>query len=158
MIVSVKNWKTSLISILIALGVGGLAGLLTSGAMRDYESAVKPALTPPSAVFPVVWAILYILMGLSAALVFSSDAPGKQTALAVYAAQLLVNFCWSLIFFVAKAYLPAFLWLLLLLVLIVIMIVKFYPISHTAAYLQIPYLLWVLFAGYLNFMIFLLNR
>ena len=126
--------------------------------MRAYESAAKPPLTPPAAVFPVVWAILYVLMGVSAAIVYSSDAPGKQTALAVYAAQLLVNFCWSLIFFVAKAYLPAFLWLLLLLVLIIIMIAKFYPISRTAAYLQLPYLLWVLFAGYLNFMIFLLNR
>ena len=158
MIVSLKNWKVILISILIALGVGGLAGLLTSGSMRAYESTAKPPLTPPAAVFPVVWAILYVLMGVSAAIVYSSDAPGKQTALAVYAAQLLVNFCWSLIFFVAKAYLPAFLWLLLLLVLIIIMIAKFYPISRTAAYLQLPYLLWVLFAGYLNFMIFLLNR
>ena len=158
MIVSLKNWKTGIISILIALGVGGLAGLLTSRGMQAYESAAKPALTPPAAVFPVIWAILYVLMGLGAAIVYSSDAPGKHTALAVYAAQLLVNFCWSLIFFLAKAYLPAFLWLLVLLVLIVIMIAKFYPIGRTAAYLQLPYLLWVLFAGYLNFMIFLLNR
>ena len=158
MVVSLKNWKAILLSILIALGVGGLAGLLTSGGMQAYESAAKPALTPPGAVFPVVWAILYVLMGLGAAIVYSSDSPGKQAALSVYAAQLLVNFCWSLIFFLAKAYLPAFLWLLLLLALIVIMIVKFYPISRTAAYLQLPYLLWVLFAGYLNFMIYLLNR
>lgn len=156
-----KKIKPYVVSIAIALGVGGLSAFLTRNNMDIYDSIVRPPLSPPMATFPIVWSILFVLMGISAALVYKdADTPRvyKMNALKVYAAQLIVNFFWSIIFFNMRAYLFAFLWLLLLWVLIIIMIVKFYPINKTAALLQIPYLLWVTFAGYLTLAIYILNR
>jgi len=152
--------KALIISLLISLGVGALSGFLTKDSMKTFESLVKPALSPPGFVFPIVWTILFILMGVSAYLVWTSDAPRiqKQRALAVYGVQLAINFLWSIIFFNLDAYLFAFVWLLLLWLMIILMIYLFGKISRTAAYLQIPYLLWVSFAGYLNLAIYLLNK
>lgn len=153
-----KNIKALIVSILISLGVGALSALLTQNNMEVYRNIVKPELAPPSLVFPVVWTILFILMGISAYLVYVSDSPYKNSSLKIYAAQLVVNFFWSIIFFNQQMYLLAFLWLVLLWVLIILMIVSFSKVNKTAAYLQIPYLLWVTFAGYLNLSIYLLNR
>ena len=152
--------KALIISLLISLGVGALSGFLTKDSMKTFESLVKPALSPPGFVFPIVWTILFILMGVSAYLVWTSDAPRiqKQRALAVYGVQLAINFLWSIIFFNLDAYLFAFVWLLLLWLMIILMIYLFGKISRPAAYLQIPYLLWVSFAGYLNLAIYLLNK
>lgn len=152
-----KKIKPYLISIGIALGVGALSALFTMGNMNTYEQINRPPLSPPGVVFPIVWTILFTLMGISSAIIYTSDSAYKQDALKVYIYQLIVNFFWSIIFFNFQAYLFSFLWLLLLLVLIAVMIWKFYKISPLAAYLQIPYFLWVCFAGYLNLMIYILN-
>lgn len=156
-----KKIKPYVISVAIALGVGALSALFTRGNMDIYDRIQTPPLAPPGILFPIVWSILYTLMGISSAIIYikgrDENIPVYE-ALRIYAIQLVVNFFWSIIFFNLEAFLFAFLWLLLLWVLIIIMIVKFYKIDKTAAYLQIPYLLWVTFAAYLNFAIFLLSR
>ena len=147
-------------SIALPLIVGGVAALLTGNAMSDFMLLNKPPLSPPGWLFPVVWTILYILMGISAYLIDTSDATEKEItdALSVYYYQLLVNFLWSVFFFNFGWYFFSFLWIILLWVLIIVMIRKFDKISPTAAYLNLPYLLWVTFAAYLNFAIWWLNR
>ncbi|MDP4120720.1 MAG: TspO/MBR family protein [Bacillota bacterium] len=154
------KWKSLVISLIIPLIVGGISGFLSSGSMEKFNNLNKPALSPPSLIFPIVWTALYLLMGISAYLIFTSSAPQKQKtiALKIYALQLAVNFLWSIIFFNFSAYLFAFIWLILLWVLILIMIKLFYQISKPAALLQLPYFLWVTFAGWLNLMVYLLNR
>ena len=155
-----KKLKPYIISIVIALAVGGLSALVTSGNMDIYSRIIKPPLAPPAILFPIVWTILYILMGVSAAIVCkdASASPGqKKSALKVYAISLFVNFLWSPLFFNLQAFFVSFLWLVLLWVLIVITIARYAKISPLAAYLQIPYLVWVTFAGYLNLAIYILN-
>lgn len=156
-----KRLKPYIISILIALGTGGLSAFLTKNSMEVYKNINQPPLAPPMILFPIVWFILFILMGISSAIIYTQRSTNPREALSgliIYGLQLIVNFFWSIIFFNMQAYLFAFIWLLLLWVLIIMMILQFRKISHLAAYLQIPYLLWVTFAGYLNIMIFLLNR
>ena len=151
------NLKSLLVSIAISLGTGGLAALLTGAGSDFYSSLNKPALAPPAWLFPVVWTVLYILMGVSAYLVYESVCRSKRRALAVYAAQLAVNFVWSLVFFNAEAFLAAFILIIVLWVLIISMIAAFHRCSPAAAYLQIPYLLWVTFAAYLTWSVYSLN-
>jgi len=117
----------------------------------------KPAFSPPGFIFPIVWTVLYILMGISSYLVYTSNSPYKPNALLLYGIQLFFNFFWSIIFFGLDLYLFAFIWLIALIFIIISMIKQFYIVSPTAAYLQIPYLIWCIFAAYLNFYIFLLN-
>ena len=148
-----KKYKPYIIEIIIALFVGGLSAFLTKDAMADFEALVKPPLSPPGFLFPIVWTILFILMGISAGMVYKKSGGVPF----IYRLSLIVNFLWSVIFFNMEAYLFAFVWLLLLLVLIIMTISEYYKISKPAAYLQIPYLLWVIFAGYLNFFIWFLN-
>ncbi|MBU3874548.1 tryptophan-rich sensory protein [Faecalicatena sp. AGMB00832] len=145
-----------IISILIPLAVGSISALL-SGNMSQYSTLNRPAFSPPALVFPIVWTILYILMGISSYLVYKTDDPQKSKALRIYILQLVFNFFWSILFFGFSQYLLAFFWLLILILLIIIMIYRFYQVSPLAAYLQIPHLFWCLFAAYLNFMIFLMN-
>lgn len=153
--------KPYVVSILIALAVGGLSALLTMDSMDIYSEIITPPLAPPGFLFPIVWTILFILMGISAATIYTSDngtAEQRSSALRVYAMSLAVNFLWSIIFFNFKAYLTAFAVLLLLLALIIKTIFEYREIEPVAAYLQIPYALWVTFAGYLNFAIWILNK
>lgn len=150
------QWKTLLLNFSIPLAVGVLASLLTGNSMENFSMLNKPAFAPPGWLFPVVWTILYLLMGTASYLIVSSGQ-NPDVALLFYGLQLFFNFFWSLIFFNLKQYLLAFMWLLLLWILILKTIVLFFPISKTAAYLMIPYLLWVTFAGYLNYAIWLLN-
>ena len=147
-------------SIALPLLVGAVAGLLTRNAMQDFQMLTKPPLSPPSWLFPVVWTILYTLMGISAYIIRVSDASYEQIddALMIYRYQLIVNFLWSIFFFNFKWYFFSFIWILLLWVLIILMIRSFSKISTTATYLNIPDLLWVTFAAYLNFGIWWLNR
>lgn len=155
-----KKIKPYVISVVIALAVGGLSALLTKNNMDVYEQINRPRLAPPMIVFPIVWSVLFILMGIGSAIVYTNrhkDFDTASTGLKIYAFQLAVNFFWSIIFFNLQAYLFAFIWLVVLWVLILLMIIQFYKISPIASYLQIPYLLWVTFAGYLTFMIYLLN-
>ncbi len=152
--------KPYIISILISLGVGGLSALLTMGSMDIYSELKTPPLAPPSVLFPIVWTVLYVLMGVSAAIIYGKrkEEPEKvRSALTTYGLSLAVNFLWSIIFFEARYFLLAFVWLLLLLYLIIRTILQYRPISAVAAYLQIPYAVWVAFAGYLNFGIWFLN-
>ena len=155
-----ENVKKYAVSVIIALAVGGLSALLTSGNMNLYSEITKPPLAPPSILFPIVWTILYILMGISAALVYSekgSKPDEVKSALTIYGINLFLNFFWSIIFFNMRAFLFSFIWLVALWIVILVMIVKFYRINPIAGILQIPYLLWVTFAGYLNLAIYLLN-
>lgn len=140
----------------LPLGVGGLSALLTRQGMEAFRALNHPPLSPPDWLFPVVWAVLYILMGISSYLVLASGKTSRP-ALTVYGAQLAVNFLWSIFFFNMGWYLFSFFWLLLLLALIAATMFLFGKISKPAAWLLAPYLLWVAFAGYLNFSIYLLN-
>lgn len=152
-----KKWTRFLIFPAIALAVGGLSAWLTHDAMGAYETVNKPPLTPPGIVFPIVWTILFVLMGLGMALVWEQDGPLERQALGLWIAQLAMNFGWSLIFFNAQAYGFALIWLCLLWLLILAMTLTFHSVRPIAGLLQIPYLLWVAFAGYLNFAIWQLN-
>lgn len=149
-----------IIGLAIPLAVGGLAGRLTMGSMATYGALVQPPLAPPPWVFPVVWAVLYLLMGIASVLVWKADESQeeKKRALTWYGAQLAANFVWPLLFFNAGLYGIALMWLLLLLALVAATIVAFRQINPTAAWLLVPYALWLLFATYLNAAIWLLNR
>ena len=165
-----ENWKSLLISEGISLGVGGLSALATMGTMERYGILRQPPLSPPGWVFPVVWTGLFALMGVSAWRIWHKTSGKRRTkALILYGIQLAVNFAWPILFFRLGAYGPAFFWLLvfqmdlvmasvLLLALVALMIARFREIDKIAALLQIPYLLWLVFAGYLNAGIWLLNR
>jgi tryptophan-rich sensory protein len=153
------DWKKLLISIAIPLGVGGLSALLTSGNMKMFETIDKPPLSPPGWLFPVVWTVLYVLMGVALYKVITTKTKeGNFPAIISFGVQLCFNFFWSIIFFNAQAYLFAFIWLLLLWVAIVANIYFFSKINQASAKLLIPYLVWVSFAGYLNLGIYILNR
>lgn len=156
---SVKR-KTYIISILIALAVGGLSAWISKDAMQTFDAVNKPPLSPPSWLFPVVWSVLYVLMGISSAAVYlkaSENGSIKGSGLYVYAVSLVVNFFWSIIFFNLKMYLFAVIWLALLWVLVLMTIIKFARVVKRAGYLQIPYLIWCSFALYLSIGIYLMN-
>lgn len=155
-----KKIRSYVIGIAIPVAVGLLSAFLTRNNMDVYQTVIKPALAPPAILFPIVWTVLYVLMGIGSTMVYNSNAQteAKNRALYVYGLQLFVNFFWSILFFNQRAFLGSFIWLLLLWVLILVMIFDFRKVNRTAAWLQIPYLLWVTFAGYLNLMIVLLNR
>lgn len=153
------KWDTLVKCIAIPLIVGGGAGLLTRGGMEVFQMLNKPVLSPPGWLFPVVWTILYVLMGIASYLVIVSGAEktDKLEAMLLYGYQLSVNFFWPIFFFQFQWYLFSFLWLIALWILIAMTIYLFYEISKPAAYLMIPYLIWVTFAGYLNLSIYFLN-
>lgn len=156
-----NTWKKIgpyVLSILLALAVGGLSALLTNSKMEEYSQLVLPPLSPPGWMFPVVWTILFILMGISAALVWKSGSQDRGDALFIYGTQLVVNFLWTIFYFSFNARLLAFFWLLFLLLLVILMTAKFSKISATAAKLQIPYIVWLVFAGYLNLATYILNK
>ncbi len=153
-----KKLISFIICIFIPLAVGSLSAFLTKDAMSNYGQIIKPDFAPPPMIFPIIWTILYVLMGISSYIIYSSDSSMKQSALNWYAIQLLFNFIWSIIFFNLQNYLFAFIWLIALIVCICIMMIKFYKINPVAAYLQIPYMLWCIFAAYLNYSIYLLNK
>lgn len=153
------NVKKLVICIAIPLAVGGVSALLTQGAMSDFQSLEKPPLAPPAWLFPVVWTILYTLMGISSYLISEAKAPGKEKedALAIYFYQLVVNFLWPIFFFNFSWYLFAFFWLVLLWFLVWRMINRFLRINQPAGWLNIPYIIWLTAAGYLNLGIWWLN-
>lgn len=143
-------------SILIPVIVGAVVGLITSSFI-DYGSLNQPPLAPPSWVFPTVWTILYVLMGISYGILKSNNLTNEEID-RIYYAQLFVNALWSIIFFVLKWRFFAFIWIIALAILVIYMISLFYNKNKLSGLLQIPYLLWLFFAGYLNISIFLLNR
>lgn len=143
-------------SILLPVFVGAVVGLITSGSM-DYNILQKPPLAPPGAAFPVVWTILYIIMGISYGILKVNNQTDEEIDW-IYYIQLAINALWSIIFFTFKWRLFAFIWIILLAIAIISMIMKFYNKNKVAGFLQIPYILWVTFAAYLNFGFYILNR
>ena len=150
--------KEGIISLLIPLVIGLISGLLSIDGIREFNSLSKPLLSPPGFIFPIVWTILYILMGISSYLVYCEQDYQSSCCLKVYILNLFINFMWSLIFFGLKLRLFAFIWIIVLDIVIIYMIYCFYKVNKKAAYLQIPYLVWCLFATFLNLAIYLLNR
>ena len=148
------------VAIAIPLAVGILSALFTRDNMSIYSEINTPPLSPPSWLFPAVWTVLYVLMGVSSALVWLDARVYPKEArsgLFTYAVSLVFNFFWSIVFFNLRAYLFAFIWLVVLLVLIIKTVFHYKKVSPPAAWLQIPYIIWVAFAGYLNLAIFILN-
>lgn len=142
----------------ISLGVGALAGFLTKDSLANvYPLLEKSSLTPPGWVLPIAWTVLYLLMGIGMALVEARGGPERSRALTLFGIQLSLNFGWSLLFFNSGAYLSALLCLIVLWVMILAMAGSFASVSRLAAWLQIPYLLWVAFAGCLNAAVWVLN-
>ena len=150
------RWKKLILCLLIPLAVGGLSAFLTKNSMEIFKTLQKPPLSPPAKLFPFVWTILYILMGLASYIVLTSKKP-STLGLILYGVQLFFNFFWSILFFNKEMYLVSFIWLVIMWLLILVTTVLFYRNTKFAGYLMIPYLLWVAFAGYLNFGIYLLN-
>lgn len=152
------NWnkvKNYAVSILIPVALGTVVGLIISGFM-DYETLQKPVLAPPPVLFPIAWSILYVLMGVSYGILKDKGLTDGNVTL-IYYAQLIVNLLWPIAFFVLKWRLFAFIWIVLLAILVIIMAVRFYRKDSTAGLLQIPYIMWTLFATYLNLSIYILN-
>lgn len=152
-------WATILISIAIAEATGALSALFSGDIAAVYRSLILPPLSPPGWLFPLVWTILFALMGLAAALIRRTPALRRQRrkALACYAAQLTVNFCWPIVFFRAQLFAAALVVIALLLILVSVTTVLFGRLERKAAYLLLPYLLWLIFACYLNLGTLLLN-
>lgn len=153
-----KKWFPYLVAVGLTLLGGALSGLLSMAGSEAYLALRQPPLAPPSWVFPVVWTILYVLMGLGIAAVMQKGGREARPALRLYLVQLLVNYLWPIFFFRWELRGFAYFWILLLILLVVLMILHFDRISTPAAWLQIPYLLWLIFAAYLNLTFWLLNR
>lgn len=155
-----KKIKPYIVSVIIALAVGGLSAFFTMENMDLYSTINKPAIAPPAIVFPIVWTILYILMGISSANVYVNRETNEKVAskgLWAYTASLIVNFFWSIIFFNMREFVFAFIWLILLLILVIVTVINYKKIKPIAAYLQIPYIIWLFFAGLLNVLIVYMN-
>lgn len=151
-----KKIVTIILSILIPLAVGFIGSLL-GGSMALFDNLNKPWFAPPAILFPIAWGILYILMGISSYLVYNSESEYKKIGLIFYAIQLVVNELWTMIFFRFQNFLFAFIWLILLIILVLIMMYYFYKADKKAAFLQIPYVLWLVFAAILNYAVYSLN-
>ena len=150
------KWKNLIISILIP-NILGFIGSILGNVMNGFNGINKPSFTPPSIVFPIAWTILYILMGISSYLIHESDTNKKNSALTIYAIQLIINSLWTYFFFNLKWFLFSFILVLIILLLVIIMFIKFYKINKTSAYLQIPYIIWLIFAAILSLNVYLLN-
>lgn len=151
------KWKALIVSILIPIGLGIISGI-SGEASEVFKQLAKPSFSPPAIVFPIVWTILYILMGISAYLIYMSrDKRKSKSALRIYLIQLLLNGLWTTLFFRFRLFLFSFLWLLIIIAFVLAMIIKFYRINKWAAYIQIPYLLWLIFASFLNYEMYLIN-
>ncbi|MGN0595417.1 MAG: TspO/MBR family protein [Hominimerdicola sp.] len=151
------NKKALAVCLAVPFAVQLLTWLFTQNAAQVYGSLILPQFAPPTIIFPFVWTILYLLMGISSYLILMTDSEEKFNALSLYAFQLLVNFIWCMFFFDGKMFLLSSIVLCILLMLIFAMIVYFYRIRRSAALLQVPYFLWTVFAGYLNFSVYILN-
>lgn len=153
------NYKILLPAVLLPLLLGALAAFLVKDGFQLYSMLYKPLLSPPALLFPIVWFILYVLMGIASYLVISSDASlqRKKRALKLYALQLILNFLWPILFFGMEMFGLALLCALMLLTTVILCYVLFAHISDTAGLLLVPYIIWLLFAVYLNIGVILLN-
>ncbi len=153
-----SKYKPFILWTVITFIFAGLGGIVTYFGMPAFESANQPALTPPSFIFPIVWGILFLLMAVGASIITKSNNQNRSSALFLYVIQLIANFLWCVFFFGFHSYLLAFIWLICLWTLVLFMMISFYKINHIAGLIQIPYLIWLTFAAYLNFMVWFLNR
>ncbi len=145
--------KELLFNIAVPVVLGFIVSLLND--TNSYQTLIKPALSPPKVLFPIAWTILYILMGISSYII--SNKENNNKAIVIYYISLIINLLWSFFFFTFKLYLFSSIWLFLLIIFVVLMIINYYKLDKPSAYLQIPYLLWILFAFYLNISIYILN-
>lgn len=154
------KWKQLIVCLLLPVAAGAVSSLVSADGMQAFSELNKPPLSPPGWLFPPVWTVLYLLMGLASWFVLKSEASEGQvrSAWTAYILQLAVNVLWAPIFFGAGLYLLSFIWLILLWGLIVAAMIRFYDIRQAAGELLLPYLLWVTFAGYLNLGVWLLNK
>ena len=146
--------------LVITLGVGAVSAIFNNNSMDNYKNYNRPILSPPGSLFPIVWSILFVLMAISAYIIYTSDTTKKEKAeaLFLYFLQLVINFFWTIIFFTFDQVLLGFLWIILLWLVVIFMMIAFFKIKPIAAYLQIPYILWLSFAAYLNLGIYVLNK
>ena len=154
-----EDTKKKIIAIIIPLGVGLLSYLLTRNGINYYvNKLIKPSFAPPGIVFGIVWPILYFLMGLSSYYIYESMDCHKSNCLLLYILNLFLNFSWTIIFFNLEARLFAFLFIVLLDIVVILMTLCFYGVNKKSAYLNIPYIIWLLFATILNLSVYILNR
>lgn len=153
-----RKVKTYAFYILLTQAVGGLSAVLTKNGVENFKAVPKSILTPPDKVFPIAWSILYLLMALGAARVSLSNSLNKDNALSLYYIQLAINFTWSIIFFNAADYMFSLILIIMLLFMIIAMALSFAKSDKAAALLQIPYILWVSFASYLTYCVYVLNK
>lgn len=148
-----------LISVLLPLLIGGISAAISSQGMAEYRNMIKPPLSPPAWVFSVAWTVLYIMMGLASYFILTADTElrNKAMSLTFYMIQLVMNFMWSIIFFNWHNYMLAFIWLIIMWIVVICCAVRFFSISRVAAFLLIPYILWLTFAAYLNLSTYMLN-
>ncbi len=149
--------KPYVISFAVTYLVAILGGIITYAGQGDFQVLNQPPLSPPAILFPIVWSLLYGLMAFGAARVYIKNNRTINSALIVYAVQLVFNFFWCVFFFGFGSYLLSFVWLIALWLLVLRMILLFRRTDKLSAFLQIPYLLWLTFAAYLNLGIYLLN-
>lgn len=154
----IRSLKTLVLAILFPLSAGLLSSLFTIENMNIYDRIYKPSIAPPGIVFPIVWTLLFILMGIASYFVYLSESPYRENALKAYGIQLIINFLFNIIFFNLNEFFFAFLWTILLLFVNIIMIQLFYRCDKRAGYLLIPYILWDAFAILLSFCVYALNR
>ena len=151
------DWKKLIIITVITFIVGTFFSFFTMNSMDTFKDLSKP-INVPGVLFPIVWSILYLLMSISCYLIVQSNDKDKKEGIILYAIQLVINSLWTLIFFGLGAYLLSFILIIILLIVAIIMLAKFYNINKIAMYINIPYVLWLLFAAYLNLGIYLLNK
>ena len=152
-----QNLGRLAVNIAVPLLVGAATALINKNGFDSYERLNQPPLSPPSWLFPIVWSILYILMGISSYLISQKGTQFPKRAMTIYIIQLVMNFIWPILFFTFHAYLLSFIWLAVLLAMVIVMAVIFCRINKTAGLLQIPYIIWSIFALYLNIGVYLLN-
>lgn len=151
------NYKKLILFIVVTFVIGGLFSFFIPDMKEYYSSLNRPPLSPSGIVFPIAWSILYLFMAISLYMVSETKSLDIESSYIIYIAQLIVNSLWTLLFFGLKLRLFSFIWIILLIILVIIMIKDFYSKNKVAGLLQIPYLLWLLFAGYLNLMVYILN-
>lgn len=151
-----KNKWILVKNIVIPIALGGLVGLIISQFM-DYNTLQKPPLSPPGFIFGIVWSILYLLMGIAyGMLVYKGKSDAEVSK--IYWTQLIINLIWPILFFVFKIRLFSSIWIIILLILVISMVIKFYKKDKIIGYSQIPYLLWIMLATYLNIGVYILNE
>lgn len=153
-----KHWKSLIVAVALPLALGGLSAWI-SGGMDSFEALNKPPLSPPGWVFPAVWSVLYLMMGVASWRVYVLKRPAQERreALNLYAVQLIVNVLWPVVFFRFELYWAAAVWLAVLVVLVALTLSRFKRLDDLAGLLLWPYLIWCLFALYLNLGVAILN-